>query len=82
MNNPTFFFKYAKEKCHRAVLGIHFIGEICRTVASYLNLTNPKEYTSHCMRRTSAILLVDAGADITCLKRPGGWKSNCVVKVA
>ncbi|XP_031332906.1 uncharacterized protein LOC116163191 [Photinus pyralis] len=80
MNNSRFFLKFAKGKCHRAVMGIHFIGEICRKVASYLNLKNPKEYTGHCMRRTSATLLVDAGADITCLKRHGGWKSNCVAE--
>ena len=32
------------------------------------------------MRRTSATLLVDTGADITTLKRHGGWRSSTVAE--
>ena len=38
------------------------------------------EYTGHCFRRTSATTLVNAGADITTLKRHGGWKSSQVAE--
>ncbi|EFA12748.1 hypothetical protein TcasGA2_TC010275 [Tribolium castaneum] len=36
--------------------------------------------TRHCLRRSSATLLVDAGADITALKRHGGWRSTTVAE--
>jgi hypothetical protein len=39
-------------------------------------LPNPKEYTGHSFRRTSATLLADAGADLLTLKRHGGWRSS------
>lgn len=32
------------------------------------------------MRRTSATLLIDVGANIESLKRHGGWKSSCVAE--
>ncbi|XP_031355976.1 uncharacterized protein LOC116180226 isoform X2 [Photinus pyralis] len=35
---------------------------------------------SHALRRTSATLLVNGGADITCLKRHGGWRSSTVAE--
>lgn len=47
-----------------------------KIVATYLNLINPTEYTGHCFRRSLATILVDSGADITSLKRHGGWKSS------
>lgn len=37
-------------------------------------------FTGHSFRRTSATLLVDAGADITELKRHGGWRSNATAE--
>ena len=39
-------------------------------------MPNPKEYTGHSFRRTSATLLADAGADLLTLKRHGGWRSS------
>lgn len=45
-----------------------------------LHLSKPAEYTGHCLRRTSATLLIDGGADITSLKRHGGWKSASVAE--
>ncbi|KAJ8934860.1 hypothetical protein NQ314_013132 [Rhamnusium bicolor] len=46
-----------------------------------MNLSDATEYTCHCLRRTSATLLVDTGADITCLKcHGGGWKSSSVAE--
>ncbi|KAJ8914630.1 hypothetical protein NQ315_015368 [Exocentrus adspersus] len=40
----------------------------------------PKNYTGHCLRRTSATFLADSGADIQTLKRHGGWQSTSVAE--
>lgn len=56
------------------------MGEIPRQIAEYLGLPNPTSYTGHSFRRTSATLLANAGADITTLKRHGGWKSSNVAE--
>ncbi|KAG5894016.1 hypothetical protein JTB14_031016 [Gonioctena quinquepunctata] len=47
-------------------------------IREYLKLPNPELYTGHCFRRSSATILIDAGKDITSLKRHGGWKSTTV----
>ena len=49
-------------------------------VAEFLNLVNPKMYTGHCFRRTSATLLADSGANLVTLKRLGGWRSSAVAE--
>ena len=43
-------------------------------------LENWKGYTGHLLRRTSSILFIDCGGDLTCLKRHGGWKSSTVAE--
>lgn len=53
---------------------------ICRDIAQYLNLPDANLYTGHAFRRTSATLLADSGADITTLKRHGGWRSSNVAE--
>lgn len=78
--NPRFFFKYQNGKGCRQVVGIHQFGKMPQIVAKYLNLPNPAEYTGHCFRRSSATILVDSGADLTSLKRHGGWKSAAVAE--
>lgn len=75
-----FFVKYQNGTCHRSVVGIHKLGSVAGEVAKYLNLPNANAYTGHCLRRTSATLLVDSGGDITALKRHGGWRSNTVAE--
>ncbi|CAH1381734.1 unnamed protein product [Tenebrio molitor] len=50
------------------------------TVAEFLKLPRPEEYTGHCFRRSSATLAADADVDLTSLKRLGGWKSSKVVE--
>jgi hypothetical protein len=42
--------------------------------------TEAEKYTGHSLRRSSAAILVDAGTDITDLKRHGGWKSTTVAE--
>lgn len=80
MNDRRFFLKYNNGKYYRQVMAIHTIGKVPREVAFYLKLDNPQEYTGHCLRRTSATLLVDSEADVTSLKWHGGWKSSSVAK--
>lgn len=38
-------------------------------------------YTGHCFRPTSATILVDAGNDITFLKRHSEWKATAVAEI-
>lgn len=74
--SDIFFLRFAAGKCFDQNVGINTFGAMGKTVANYLNLPNPHLYTGHCFRRTSATILIDSGADITDLKRHGGWKST------
>lgn len=80
MREKRFFLKFVNGRCCRMVMGIHKISAVPKEAAVFLKLPGAIEYTGHCLRRTSATLLVDAGADITCLKRHGGWKSSTVAE--
>lgn len=80
MNETRFFIKYLNGKCHRQVVGVHKLTGTSQEVANYLNLPDSKLYTGHCLRRTSATLLVNAGGDLTALKRHGGWRSSTVAE--
>ncbi|KAJ8909673.1 hypothetical protein NQ315_012723, partial [Exocentrus adspersus] len=51
-----------------------------KAAASFLGLPDPESFTGHGMRRSSATLLANAGADITTVKRYGGWKSTTVAE--
>ncbi|KAJ8973636.1 hypothetical protein NQ317_011816 [Molorchus minor] len=48
--------------------------EIYLAIKNFFKLPNPNLY----IWRTSTTLLVDGGADLTCLKGHGGWKSSTV----
>ncbi|KAJ8921715.1 hypothetical protein NQ315_010625 [Exocentrus adspersus] len=61
-------------------VGINTLATVPSIVASFLNLPNAQLYTSHCMRRTSTTLLANKGADLTTIKRHGGWKSSAVAE--
>jgi integrase len=78
--NRRAFYRYENGKCNAQVVGVHKIGEIPSLIAKYLGLPNSKEYTGHCYRRSSAALLANSGADISMLKRHGGWKSATVAE--
>lgn len=75
-----FFVAYRNKKCTLQPVGKNTFGKIPSKVAEWLGLDNPKAYTGHCGRRTSATLVADAGASMTTLKRHGGWKSSSVVE--
>jgi hypothetical protein len=79
-SSERLFLKYAKGKCFNQNVGINKIGEIPSLIAKCLKKENPKEYTGHCFRRSSATLLANAGGDITLIKRHGGWKSSNVAE--
>ena len=51
-----------------------------KQIATFLKLQNPKLYTGHCFRRSSATIWVGSGEDITTLKRHGGWRSTAVAE--
>ena len=74
------FLQYHRGRCTTQPIGINNFGAMPKKVAEFLNLSNPEMYTGHCFRRTSTTLLAEAGADITTLKRHGGWKSNSVAE--
>lgn len=74
------FLKYTNGKCSRQNIGINTIGSMPKQIATYLQLLNPKEYTGHLFRRSSSTVFVNSGADITALKRHGGWKSDSVAE--
>jgi integrase len=74
-----FLLKYHNGKCANMVMGKHKIGSAPREIASFLKLPNYHEYTGHCLRRTSATLLVDNG-DISALERHKGWRSMPVTE--
>ena len=78
--SDRFFLRYHMGKCTCQVIGIHKIESIPKEIASYLNLEAAEKYTIHPYHRTSAIVLTDAGADNSALKRHGGWKSDAVVQ--
>lgn len=58
------------------VIGRDTIAAVPKKIAEYLKLEDPKTYTGHALRRTSATLLVDSGVTIENVKRHGNWKSN------
>lgn len=80
INEKRFFINYQNEKCTRQPVGINKIGSTPKIIATFLGLKNPELYTGHCYRRSSATIFVDAGGDITALKRHGGWRSTSVAE--
>lgn len=80
LKTNRFFMQYRDKKCVKQVVGKNKISAVPKEIATYLNLPNPQDYTGHCFRRTSATILADSGADLTTIKRHGGWKSSNVAE--
>lgn len=78
--HQRFFVGYRAGKCTTQPIGINTIGSVPRLIAEFLELPNPKQYTGHCLRRSSTSILADSGADLLNIKRHGGWKSNFVAE--
>lgn len=73
-----FFLSYKQGKCKNQVIKKHWIAAILSRMASYLNLENPKTYTGHCIRRTTATIFYNHGGTMLDLKQLGGWQSDKV----
>ncbi|KAJ3644303.1 hypothetical protein Zmor_026969 [Zophobas morio] len=73
VQHDYFFICYRNGKCTVQRVGIHSFTKMPSVVAEFLNLPNPKEYTGHCFRRSSASLAADSDVDLISLKRLGGW---------
>ena len=80
IQHKRLFIFYAKGKCTGQPVGKNTLAKIPCAIATYLKLDEPKLYTGQCYRRSSATLLVDAGASMTTLKRHGGWKSATIAE--
>lgn len=80
ITTKSYLVNYTNGKCTKQAVGINKIGSVPKAVAEYLQLENPELYTGHCLRRTGTSLLVSAGADISEVKRFGGWKSSSVAE--
>ncbi|KAJ8973823.1 hypothetical protein NQ317_001186 [Molorchus minor] len=80
VKHKRLFLYYKAGKCSSQPVGKNTMGKIPSVVASYLKLSDVACYTGHCLRRSSATLLADAGVDITTIKRHAGWKSTTVAE--
>ncbi|KAJ8970096.1 hypothetical protein NQ317_012452 [Molorchus minor] len=80
VKHKRLFLYYKAGKCSSQPVGKNTMGKIPSVVASYLKLPDVACYTGHCLRRSSATLLADAGVDITTIKSHVGWKSTTVAE--
>lgn len=80
MNSRRLFVAYRNGRCYAQHVGCHTISGVPKIVAEYLKLENPREYTGHGLRRSSASMLVESGGDLLTLKRHGGWRSSNVAE--
>lgn len=54
-----FFLTYKNKQCTAQPVGKNTLGSVPTVIAKYLQLDNANEYTGHCLRRTSSMLLVE-----------------------
>jgi integrase len=80
ISHKRLFINYRNKKCTVQPVGVNTLSKFLQKMAQFIGLQNPEEYTGHSFRRSSATLLADSGADITVVKRHGGWRSNSVVE--
>lgn len=80
VTHRRFFLNYSNYKCTIQPVGINTFGKMPSTIAEFLKLPDPQQFTGHCFRRSSASLLANSGANLTTLKRHGGWKSSTVAE--
>ncbi|KAG4075855.1 hypothetical protein HA402_003681 [Bradysia odoriphaga] len=75
-----FFLGYRKGKCISQPIGINTFGGYPKTIAIFLNLESPSEYTGHCFRRSAASRLAESGTALRDIKRHCGWESDRVAE--
>ncbi|XP_060524184.1 uncharacterized protein LOC132700708 [Cylas formicarius] len=79
MQNMTrFFLNYRLGKCTKQPIGINKFGNLAKEVAKFLKLPDAMNYSGHYLRKTSASILFDSGANVGTLKRNRGWHSTSV----
>ena len=74
------FRNFAVGKFTRAPIGKNIISGMPRSIAQFLDLSNPESYTGHSFRVSSATVLADEGATSITLKRHGRWTSDSVAE--
>ncbi|KAJ3661338.1 hypothetical protein Zmor_005737 [Zophobas morio] len=77
---PKLLIGFRGDKPTRQNIGHNTISKTPNTIAKFLGLKNPDQYTGHSFRRTSATILAEKGIDLLSLKRHGGWKSSSVAE--
>jgi integrase len=80
LNNGRLFLHFRNGKFINSPLGKISISAVPEAIARFLNLENPKKYTGHSMRVSSATVLADNGANTLTLKRHGRWASESVAE--
>lgn len=79
-NNDRFFLQYKNNSCTANVIGKNTFSQMPRKIAEFLGLEEPKSYTGHSFRRTSASSLANKGGSMDEIQNLGGWKSATVAK--
>jgi len=72
------FWRHYQNEKWTTPMGHNTLATTASRIATALGLPEPKRYTGHCFRRTSATALANAGASLTEIKRAGGWRSDTV----
>ena len=62
------------------VIGFNTFCRLPQIIVTYLDLHNPSLFTSHCLRKTSATMLTNTGADFVQIKKYGSCKSPIVAQ--
>jgi len=78
--NGRLFVQYHNGKYTKQVRGKNWFNELPQRMATFLKKEEPKRWTGHAIRRTTATLLADSGVSLTNLKRAGRWKSDSVAE--
>lgn len=73
-----FFIFYKNGRCSTQVIGKNTFSKLPTIIATFLGLPDPDLYSGSCFRKYKSLLLADA--DITTVKRHGGWKTTSVVE--
>jgi integrase len=74
------FRNFSSGNFTRAPIGKNTIATIPQMIAKFLGLTDPKLYTGHSFRVSSATVLADEGASSITLKRHGRWTSDSIAE--
>ena len=80
LHEGCLFQTWKKSKFFKSPLGKNTLQKYPKIVASFLKLKEPKQYTGHAWKSTSATALANTGASQITLKRAGNWKSDKITE--